>query len=123
VAANFARRLEAASRRALDKPALVWEGGALTFGELDRRATAFAETLAAGGVKAGDRLALSIGNHWAFAVALVAGWKLGATVAPLDALLKDEERAGILADLAPAALVDQADVTSVAAGPARRARR
>jgi long-chain acyl-CoA synthetase len=116
VAENFARRLEATSRRALDKPALVWDDGALTFGELDRRATASAETLAARGVKAGDRLALSIGNHWAFAVALVAGWKLGATVAPLDPLLKDEERAGILADLAPAAVVEQADVTNVERG-------
>jgi len=116
VAENFARRLEATSRRAPDKPALVWEDGALPFGELDRRATAFAATLAARGVKAGDRLALSIGNHWAFAVALVAGWKLGATVAPLDALLKDEERADILADLAPAALVDQADVMNVERG-------
>jgi long-chain acyl-CoA synthetase len=116
MAENFARRLEATSRRVPDKPALVWEGGALTFGELDRRATAFAATLAARGVKAGDRLALSIGNHWAFAVALLAGWKLGATVAPLDPLLKDDERAGILADLAPAALVDQADVTNLERG-------
>jgi len=117
VAENFARRLEATSRRAPDKPALVWDDGVLTFGELDRRATAFAETLAARGVKGGDRLALSIGNHWAFAVALVAGWKLGATLAPLDPLLKDEERAGILTDLAPAAVVEHADVTNLERGP------
>ena len=119
MAENFARRLEAAARRTPDKPALVWEGGALTFGEIDARADAFAGTLASRGVKPGDSIALSIGNHWAFAVALLAGWKLGTTVAPLDALLKDEERAGIVADLRPAALVHEADVT----GAARAGRR
>jgi long-chain acyl-CoA synthetase len=107
VAENFARRLEATSRRTPDKPALVWDGGALTFGELDRRAGALAETLAARGVKPGDRIALTIGNHWTFAVALLAGWKLGAGVAPLDVLLKPEERADIVADLSPAVLIDE----------------
>jgi len=113
VAENFARRLEASSRRTPEKLALVWDGGALTFGELDRRADAFAEIIAARGVKAGDRIALSIGNHWAFAVALIAGWKLGATVAPLDKLLKEDERADIVADLSPAALIDETHVTHV----------
>ena len=110
MAENFARRLEATARRTPEKPALVWDDGALTFGELDRRASAFAENLAARGVKAGDSVALSIGNHWAFAVALIAGWKLGATVVPLDKLLKDEERAAILDDLAPALFIDETDV-------------
>lgn len=107
MAKNFARRLEATSRRTPDKQALVWDGGALTFGELDRRAGAFAETLAARGVKPGDRIALTIGNRWTFAVALLAGWKLGAVVAPLDVLLKPEERADIVADLSPAVLIDE----------------
>jgi len=109
VAENFARRLEASSRRTPDKPALVWDGGALTFGELDQRASALAGALAARGVKPADRIALTIGNHWAFAVALLAGWKVGATVAPLDTLLKLEERADILADLAPSAVIDEPD--------------
>lgn len=110
MAENFARRLEATSRRRPEKPALVWDGGALTFAELDQRANELAEALAGRGVKAGDRIALSIGNHWAFGVALIAGWKLGAAVAPLDKLLKEEERADILADLAPALLIDETDI-------------
>jgi long-chain acyl-CoA synthetase len=109
VAENFARRLEASSRRTPDKPALVWDGGALTFGELDQRASALASVLATRGAKSGDRIALTIGNHWAFAVALLAGWKVGATVAPLDTLLKEEERAEILADLSPALVIDETD--------------
>jgi long-chain acyl-CoA synthetase len=119
VAENFARRLEATAYRVPDKPALVWDGGALTFAELDTRARLLADTLTARGVKAGDRVALSIGNDWAFAVALLAGWKAGATVAPLDKLLKDDERAGILDDLGPAALLDETcvgGVETVAAG-------
>jgi len=124
VADNFARRLEASSRRFPEKAALVWDGGALTFGELDRRAGALAETLAGRGVKAGASLALTIGNRWAFAVALLAGWKLGATVAPLDPRLKEDERAAILADLAPAVLVDEADVAELTrGGPERLGRR
>ena len=118
MADNCARRLEATSRRTPEKPALVWDGGALAFGELDRRAGAIAETLAARGVKAGDRVALTIGNQWAFAVALLGGWKLGATVAPLDPLLKDDERAAILADLAPAPWSS----TKRTSGPGRSAR-
>ena len=123
MAENFARRLEASSRRTPEKLALVWDGGALTFGELDRRANAFAEMVAAGGVKPGDRIALSIGNHWAFAVALIAGWKLGVTVAPLDKLLKEDERADILADLSPAVLIDETHVEgSVARVPSSQRR-
>ena len=113
MADNFARRLEATSRRIPDKPALVWDGGALTFGELDRRSRALVDVLAGRGVKAGDRIALTIGNHWAFAVALLAGFKLGVTVSPLEPLLKEDERAAILADLAPAAVVDEADAAEV----------
>jgi long-chain acyl-CoA synthetase len=64
-------------------------------------------------VRRGDRLALALGNRWTFAVALLAGWKLGATVAPLDVLLKAEERDDILRDLSPARVVDD---TAVAAG-------
>ncbi len=120
MADNFARRLEAISDRIPDEPALVWDGGALTFGELDRRAAALADRLAGRGVKAGDRIALTIGNHWAFTVALLAGWKLGATVAPLEPLLKEGERAAILTDLAPAALVAETDAAEVGRSRADR---
>jgi len=120
VADNFARRLEATSCRIPDKPALVWDGGTLTFGELDRCSRALADLLAGRGVKAGDRIALRIGNHWAFAVALLAGFKLGATVAPLEPLLKEDERAAILADLAPAAVVDEADAADVGRSGSKR---
>jgi long-chain acyl-CoA synthetase len=54
----------------------------------------------------GQRLALSIPNSPEFVVAVLAGFMLDATVAPLDILLKDEERGDILADLRAAVIVD-----------------
>jgi long-chain acyl-CoA synthetase len=113
VAGSFVHRLEAAARRAPEKTALLWNGGALTHAELQRRADAFAERLRERGVSAGERIALTLPNHWTFAVALLGGWKVGATVAPLDRLLKGDERAAILADLAPKLIVASSDVAAV----------
>src|SRR5206468_6705492 len=62
---------DAQLQRHSTKPALVWDGGAITFDELRRRVDDFAGALAAKGVGASDRIALTIGNHWAFAVALL----------------------------------------------------
>lgn len=101
MAENFVRLLEAVARRAPDAPAVVWEGGLLTHRRLDRQANGFARFLAHQGVRPGERVALSIPNRWPFAVALLGGLKLGATVAPLDPLLTAEERRAILADLRP----------------------
>ncbi len=113
---NFARLLAASARCWPDQAALVWPEGALTFAELDRRADALAGALGAKGVKPGDRIAVAIPNRWQFAVALLASWKLGATVAPLDPLLKNDERTAILADLTPVCVVDEAEMTAVGAG-------
>src|SRR2546428_186456 len=71
----------------------------------DRRAGGFARALHHGGVRAGDRVALVIGNRAEFVVALLGALKLGATVAPLDPRLIDEERTRIIDDLAPAVVV------------------
>jgi long-chain acyl-CoA synthetase len=119
VAENFARLLEAAARRSPDAPALMWEGGALTHAQLDRQAGGFARFLAHRGVKPGDRIALAIPNRWPFAVALLGGLKLGATVVPLDPLLSADERRAVLDDLRPSVVAhevlgDEADWATVA---------
>jgi long-chain acyl-CoA synthetase len=101
VAENFIRLLEAVARRVPDAPAVVWDGGRLTYRRLDRQANAFARFLSQQGVRPGDRVALCIPNRWPFVVALLGGLKLGATVAPLDALLTAQERQAIVADLRP----------------------
>jgi long-chain acyl-CoA synthetase len=124
VAQNFAERLAATARRLPHRVALVWDGGALTRDELDRRAGGFARSLVERGVKPGDRIALSIPNRWSFVVALLGGLKAGATVAPLNPLLTPDEQARVIAHLRPRLVVDsvgeeQAEQRSVAApGPA-----
>jgi long-chain acyl-CoA synthetase len=106
VAPNFVGLLEDRGRRHPGRPALEWDGGALAWAELERRIGGVARDLAERGVHAGDRVALALGNDWRFPVALLAILKLGATAAPLNPLLKSDEQAEILADLAPRLVVD-----------------
>jgi long-chain acyl-CoA synthetase len=106
---SFAARLEATARAHPGRTALAWDGGALTYRDLDARAGALAHTLAGRGLRAGDRVALVIPNRWQFVVALLAGLKAGLTVAPLDPLLRPEERAEILADLVPALVLEDVE--------------
>jgi long-chain acyl-CoA synthetase len=103
----------------------VWDDGALSYADLDARACAVARALDARGVRSGDRVAITIPNRWQFIVAVLGGLKAGATVAPLDPLLKAEERAEILADLVPAVVLEDAPAESATwtardpRGPAR----
>ncbi|MBI4247287.1 MAG: AMP-binding protein [Candidatus Rokubacteria bacterium] len=104
---NFVRRFEATARRFADRPAILWDGGALTYRELAARAGGFARFLAHRGVKAGDRVALDIPNRWPFPVAFLGALTLGATAAPLDPRLTGEERRAIVDDLAPAVVAHE----------------
>jgi long-chain acyl-CoA synthetase len=103
---NFAARLAAAARRRPDHPALIWDGGALSWRELEARAAGMARRLARQGVGGGDVIALLLPNTWGLAATLWAGLGLGATVAPLNPLLAADERERILGHLGPKAVVD-----------------
>jgi long-chain acyl-CoA synthetase len=105
---NFVCLLEDNARRLGAKPALVWDGGALSWADLDERASGFAHFLEAKGVGPGDRIATLIPNHWSFAVALLGILKLGATAATLHPTLKPEELAEVMADLQPRLVVEDA---------------
>jgi long-chain acyl-CoA synthetase len=106
VTGNFAARLDAVALRRPEAPALVWEGGALTWRALERRAGGVARLLSTRGVAAGDTIALVVGNGWGFAAALWGGLKLGVTIAPLNPLLSAGERARVLDHLQPAAVLE-----------------
>jgi long-chain acyl-CoA synthetase len=107
VTESFAALLDAAARRRPDAHALVWDGGALTWRELELRAGGRARRLSRQGVRAGDTVALLLPNGWRFVAALWGALKLGATVAPLNPLLSAGERDRILAHLGPALIVDE----------------
>jgi long-chain acyl-CoA synthetase len=107
-ALSVAALLEASAHAHAGRPALEWDGGGLSYAELDARACALASRLASAGVLAGDRVAIALPNRWQFVVALLGALKAGATVAPLDPLLTADERAAIIADLAPRVVLDDA---------------
>ena len=104
---NFICAVESNARRFGDKAALLWDNGKLTWLELDRYASGFSRYLSAQGVAAGDRVALLLPNGAEFVVAFLAVLKLGATPAPLNPLVKDEELAAFRADLRPKLSIDQ----------------
>jgi long-chain acyl-CoA synthetase len=123
VSGNFAGLIEAVARRRPGHPALRWDGGAMTYGELAQAAGVLAARLRSRGIGPGDRLAISLPNRPHLVVAVLGGLAAGATVAPLDPLLKPEERAEILADLSPALLIEAGpgdDLLERTDGPGRR---
>src|SRR6185436_4571714 len=118
--AFFAELLATAGRHA-GRPALVSDGGVLTYGELFARSGELARSLRGAGLEPGERLALLIANRPEFVVAMLAGLELGATVAPLDVLLKPDERAVVVEHLKPALLIDEAGMGPRRPGSARAA--
>ena len=107
---NFTHFLETNARRLGDKAALVWDDGALTWSELERRASGFARHLAKQSVGPGDRVAILIPNRWSFVVALLGALKVGATAAPLSPELRREELGELLADLRPKCVIDDVQI-------------
>jgi long-chain acyl-CoA synthetase len=107
VTASFSALLDAVARRRADAPALLWDGGALTWRELELRAGGVAAKLSRDGVRAGDTVALLLPNGWGFVAALWGVLKLGATAVPLNPLLSADERDKVLEHLEPALVVDE----------------
>jgi len=67
-------------------PALLFQGGVMSYGRLDELSTSLANSLIGLGVKAGDRVALVLPNCPQFILALLGIWKAGAMVVPLNPL-------------------------------------
>lgn len=103
---SFAALLASTARRRPEQPALLWDGGALTWRELEQRAGGIARRLARSGVQPGDVVAVMLPNTWGFVAALWGGLALGATVVPLNPLLAGDDRERILGHLQPRAILD-----------------
>ncbi|WP_019854550.1 class I adenylate-forming enzyme family protein [Actinopolyspora mortivallis] len=97
--------LEQTLRRCPERVALTYFDGELSYRELDVHVDALAAHLSARGVGGGDRLALYLQNVPQFVIALLAGWRLGAVVVPLNPMYRDHELNTILDDAQPVALV------------------
>lgn len=106
------------------KTALVTERRRLSYAELDDLSSRLAATLAANGVKRGDRVLVFMDNCWEAAVSIFATLKAGATFSPINASTKADKLAYIIEDCEAAAILTQARLMPVvtqarAAGPGR----
>jgi nonribosomal peptide synthetase DhbF len=99
--ALFAARVAAAPQAV----ALVCEGTAVTYRELDERADRLARHLGAAGVGRGDVVGVLLERGIDFAVALLAVLKAGAGYSVLDPEFPDERLGWVLAETGAAALV------------------
>jgi fatty-acyl-CoA synthase len=88
-----------------DQLAIVDELGTLTFGELDRRTNALADSLARAGVKEGDGVGIMCRNHRGFVEATVATAKLGADVLYLNTAFAGPQLTEVVEREGPAALI------------------
>jgi long-chain acyl-CoA synthetase len=89
--ANLASLLTATARSHARRPALVADGEAVAYAELEARAARFAGLLRAHGVEPGDRVAVLLPNTPAFVEAYYGALRAGAILVPLNFLLKRDE--------------------------------
>jgi acyl-CoA synthetase (AMP-forming)/AMP-acid ligase II len=94
-----------ASGEAAAPAIVVSDGGSLTFAEVEESAVALAALLRAGGVEAGDRVALAEPDGPQFLSLLLGVFAAGATAAPLNPAYTEDEFRFYLEDLAPRALL------------------
>jgi fatty-acyl-CoA synthase len=88
---TLARTFEARAQEHPDRTLLVADGRALSYGQVNARASALAAALAELGIEADDRVAIVMPNWPEWIIALLATAKLGATVVPLNARLSYHE--------------------------------
>ena len=95
---NIAQHIERAARFFPAHTAIVFEGSAITYQELNARANRVANALAANGVARGDRVALYLPNIPEFAVCYCGILKAGAIAVSVNAIFKSEEAGYVLND-------------------------
>jgi long-chain acyl-CoA synthetase len=79
-----------------DRPAILFKGARVTYGELDRLSDACASAFTALGIARGDRVGLLLPNCPQFVIAQFGAWKIGAIVAPLNPIYTEHELEGPL---------------------------
>jgi o-succinylbenzoate---CoA ligase len=95
-------------------PALEWQDGQWSFGELDQQADQLARRLAALNVCAGERVALLAANSPAYVAFVHALTRLGAVLVPLNIRLSEKELSWQLSDVRATLLVSDHKHTALA---------
>ncbi|MFF4386513.1 class I adenylate-forming enzyme family protein [Streptomyces sp. NPDC001552] len=91
--------------RAPERTALAYFDGRIGYAEADGLSDSVAGHLAARGIRRGDRVAVMLQNTPHFVLAVLAAWKAGAVVVPLNPMYKSGEVGHVLRDSGAAALV------------------
>jgi acyl-CoA synthetase (AMP-forming)/AMP-acid ligase II len=112
---NLAVILTETARSAPNRPAAVYDGGQLTYSELDQASDRLAAALAAAGVAPGERVALQLPNIPQFLISYFGILKAGAVVVPLNVMLRAPEVAFHLGDSGAVVLITWAGVLAEAA--------
>ena len=74
-----------------ERPALLFNGAKLSYGQLEQLSDSFAAALVELGVRPGDRVALCLPNCPQFLIAEFGAWKAGAIVCPFNPMYSDRE--------------------------------
>ncbi len=111
---NLAVILSESARRAPGHPVAVFDGGQLTYRQLDQASDRVAANLAAAGIKPGDRVALQLPNIPQFLISYFGILKAGAVVVPLNVLLRAPEITYHLEDSGALVLITWAGVLAEA---------
>jgi long-chain acyl-CoA synthetase len=82
---------EATAAAHADAPLIHYAGTTLTVADVDRMSDALAAGLVADGFAAGDRLAVYLQNIPQFPIAVLAAWKAGGIVVPINPMNKERE--------------------------------
>jgi long-chain acyl-CoA synthetase len=112
---NLALMLREAARTHPEKPALLFDGGAVSYVELDAASDRFAAGLQARGLVPGDAVALQLPNVPHFVIAYFGILKAGCVVVPLNVLYKSGEVTHVLRDSGARMLITWAGVADQAA--------
>ncbi|MGJ0489264.1 amino acid adenylation domain-containing protein, partial [Methylobacter sp.] len=96
---------EAQVVRSPEADAVVWDGGRLSYAELNVKANQLAHHLRSLGVKPDDRVAICLERGFELVISLLAVLKAGAAYVPLDPAYPEDRLAYMLADSAPLALL------------------
>jgi len=95
---NLAALLESNAVRFPDSPGIIFEGNKITYKELDTKASQIAYALQKAGVAKGDRVAIHLPNCPEFIITYFGILKTGATVIPVNVMLKQQEIEYLLSD-------------------------
>src|SRR4051812_31710974 len=111
---NLATMLRESAAAYPDKPVALYDGGSLSYAQLDALSDRFAAGLRASGIGPGETVGLQLPNIPQFLIAYFGMLKAGCIGVPLNVLLKAPEIAFCLADSGATSLIAWAGVAGEA---------